>query len=462
MEKTLQQIENEINAIKLNMQTFKGNQGIQTSIDYYRGDHTKINSRKMEYVHDGKLVEDMFKANAKCKMNDYRTIVDQLQSYLLGKEPSLSDVDEDILEELPSKKAWAVAKKALKRCQIQRIAWVQPYIDSDTQNVTFMLNERSDSIIPIYSDDISKKLAAVIKFYDIDVLVNEKVETVTKIEYWDTETVTYYKSDKDKISFWEPDVIVRMNPEPHIYSELNYTNGTVKTVSENKWGRVPFIPVQFNDEYQTALEMVGKDKIDALDFMLSDGVNNFLDMADVIYILKDYIGKPEEALFNLKTKRAAVVGGDGNVDSLTSEIPMDQREKIIKLLKQAIYQDGMAVDLSNLTGGSITNVLIQAYFELLDMKANNVSDQIEYLYHQMLMYVDIKQQDFSESYNMLPEPTVKFDKTIIVNEIEYINAANTSSGFISDKTRWEYDPRVSDPAKEAEQVELESGGIDEE
>jgi hypothetical protein len=63
---------------------------------------------------------------------------------------------------------------------------------------------------------------------------------------------------------------------------------------------------------------------------------------------------------------------------------------------------------------------------------------------------------------MLPEPTVKFDKTIIVNEIEYINAANTSSGFISDKTRWEYDPRVSDPAKEAEQVELESGGIDEE
>lgn len=208
--------------------------------------------------------------------------------------------------------------------------------------------------------------------------------------------------------------------------------------------------------------MIGKSKVDALDYLFSDGVNNLLDMADVIYILKDYIGQPEEALFNLKTKRAAVVGGEGDVKSLTTDIPIEARKEMITLIKEAIYTDGMGLDLSNLTGGSLTNEVLEAYFELLNMKSNNVSPEIEKLYTELLTFVDIKQKDYpkQKNYKGITEPTITFNKSVIINEIEYINAANTSAGFISDETRWSWDPRVDDPKKEAERVERENQGLD--
>lgn len=464
MEKTLQQIEDEINVIKIHMQTMKNITEIQNSINYYKGENKKIHSRKMNFVHEGKLVEDPFKSNTHFSKNDYKTIVDQLNAYLLGKEPTITDIDTRITKELPLKKAWRIAKESLKQCQIQKIAWVQPFINKKG-NIDFKVRERSDNMIPVYSLDVEKDLLSMIIHYEVSILVNGEVEQVTRIEYWDKESVTYYKLDSSKkITFWPVDGDITLNPRPHVYQSIKYTNGTSKETGINNWGKVPFIPVQFNEEYQTALEMIGKGKIDALDFMLSDAVNNFLDMADVIYVLKDYIGPAEEALFNLKTKRAAVVGGDGGIDSLTTEIPMLSRKELIQIIKAAIYEDGMGVDLSNLTGGSLTNVLIEAYFTMLDMKADNVSPQIEMLYTELLTYVDIKQKDYPsmDKYVEIDEPTIEFNKSLIINKVELAELANKSAGFISDETRWSNDPRVDDAGKEKERMEAEASDLDEE
>ena len=456
--KTITDIERDIAAIKFHLNKLGNSVTTNESVNYYEGNHTMINNRKMEFVHEGKLKEDVFKSNTKISKNDYRTIVDQLTSYLLGKEPSITDVDKKIIEEFPLKKAWRVAKKALKQCQIQKVAWVQPYINKKGK-IDFVVRKKSDNIIPIYTQDAEEELEYIILYYDVDILVNGKIETVAKIEYWDKEQVTYYKSKDKKITLWDIDEYVKINPKPHIYTALKFPGGQEKQAKPNNWGKVPFIPLWFNDEQQTALEMIGREKIDALDYLLSDGCNNFLDMADVIYILKDYIGDPEEALFNLKTKRAAAVGEKGNVDSVSNEIPMESRKMMIEIMKAAIYEDGMGVDLSNLTGGSLTNVLIEAYFEMLNMKANNVAEFVEELYTEMLNYVNIKVNNFENDIQM-QEPSITFNKTIIVNQIEYMEIANASMGAISDETRWANDPRVDDPLKEAERVLKEDGGSD--
>ena len=461
MEKTLQEIQMDINNIKIYMSKLYNND-IPVSIKYFRGENIKISGRKMEFVHEGKLMEDFFKSNEKIIKNDYRVIVEQLTSYLLGKAPSITGVDAKLTNELPLKKAWRIAKKSLKQCQIQKIAWVQPFIDK-FGNIDFTIHERSDNIIPIYSLDVDHTLLAVIRHYEVDIIVAGNIKTVTRIEYWDSEMVTYYKVDGKKAPvFWNVDEYVTINPKPHVFTGVEYKNAPTVFKSTNNWGKVPFIPVQFNEEYQTALQMVGKSKVDALDFLMSDGVNNLLDMADVIYILKDYIGKPEEALFNLKTKRAAVVGGGGDVKSLTTDIPIEARQKMISLMKEAIYTDGMGLDLSNLTGSSLTNEVLEAYFELLNMKANNVSPEIEKLYTELLTFVDIKQKGYpkQEDYEPIAEPTITFNKSVIINEIEYINASNTSAGFISDETRWSWDPRVDDPKEEAKKMEDENPGLD--
>jgi len=456
--KTKQQIQKEIESIKLHMQTFSDACGVEDSIKYYSNNHTAIKSRKMQFVHDGKLMEDVFKSNTRISKNDYRTIVDQLTSYLLGKEPTVKDVEPKVLEEFPLKKAWGVVKTALKQCQIQKIAWIQPYINK-AGKVDFAIRKRSDNIIPVYSYGAEEELVSIILYYDVDVLVKGEVETFTRYEYWDSETVTYYKGDGDEIEFWECDDEIKANPQPHVYTSVSFPNGKTEIKTSNKWGRVPFISLRFNDENQTALEMIGKEKIDALDFLYSDGCNNFLDLADVIYILRDYIGDPEEALFNLKTKRGAAVGEKGDVSAISNEIPMESRKTMIKLMKEAIYEDGQGLDLSNLKGGTITNVLIQAMFEMLNMKANNIAPDVESVYDQMIYYVKLKQNKFNQDTQM-EEVDITFNKSIIVNEVEYINASASSDGSVSDQTRWKYDPRVTDPVKEAELVKAEEVEID--
>jgi len=458
LNKDLKVIEDEIAAIKFQMRKIKSSISTNESKKYYQGENTAINSRKMQFVHDGKLVEDVFKANTKVVKNDYRTIVDQLTSYLLGKQPTITDVDDSILKEFPLKKAWEVSKKALKQCQIQRVAWVQPFINKKGK-IDFSVRKHSDNIIPIYSFGAEEELEQIILYYDVDIIEGGQVKTVTRIEYWDKETVTYYKQENNNIKFWVVDEYITTNPQPHIYSAISFPNGQEKQTDKNTWGEVPFIPIWFNDEQQTALEMIGKNKIDALDFLLSDGCNNFLDMADIIYVLKDYIGDPSEALFNLKTKRGAAVGEKGSVEAVKNEIPMESRETMIGIMKAAIYEDGMGVDLSNLSGGSLTNVLIEAYFEMLNMKANNISGSIENLYIKMLYFTALKLNKFKEPKEE-KEPTVTFNKTIIVNQVEYMEIANKSDGSISDHTRWKFDPRVEDPEKEAELVLKEGGGVD--
>lgn len=456
MKKSLEQIQKEIEAIKINLEKLDSVCSVENSIKYYSNNHTAINSRRMEFVHEGKLHEDVFKANTKITKNDYRTIVDQLTSYLLGKQPTITNVDDSIVDKFPLKKAWSIVKKALKKCQIQKVAWIQPYINSKNE-VAFALRERSDNILPIYSYGPEKELIAIILYYDIDILDGGEIKTITRYEYWDKEEVTYYKQENDVISFWECDDEITRNPQSHVYTSVDYPNGKSVIKGKNKWGKVPFIPLWFNEENQTALELIGKEKIDALDFLLSDGCNNFLDMADVIYVLRDYIGDPSEALFNLKTKRGAAVGGKGDISTVNNEIPMESRQLMIKIIKQAIYEDGMSPDLSNLMGSNITNVLIESMFETLDMKANNIASEIELVYNEMLSYIYIKENNFDikEGSRQMKEANIKFNKTMIVNEIEYINASTTSDGSVSDETRWSYDPRVDDPEKEADRIKAE-------
>ncbi len=428
---------------------------ITASRAYYRGENIKINERSMNFITDGEIFEDFYKANEKIAKNDYRTIVDQLTGYLLGNQPVIEGVQENVFKTLPEKNMWEVGKKALKQCQIQKVAWVQPYIKEG--KLKFAVHKHSENIIPIYVDTIDNELEKVIYHYNVDIVVDEEVESVMHAEVWDKENVTYYYNINDDgwelIDVKRTDNELSVNPVPHVTDIVEYSSGQKTVKKSNSWGRVPFIPLWFNEEEQTMLEVIGQSKIDALDFLLSDGCNNFLDLADAMYILEGYNGDVSEALINLKNKKIAAVGDGGGVKQLTNEIPMDSREKMINLVKQAIYSDGRGVDMDSLKGGSLTNVVIKAWFSALDLKADNVKSSVEELYGQLIEYAHIYTNKFNGTD--IEDYTVIFDKSMIMNVDDSIKSSNESVGNISEFTRLANDPRVNDPGEEIERMNSE-------
>ncbi len=425
---------------------------MRDSREYYAGYNIEINNRQMLYECEGALHEDPLKANEKIATNDYRTIVDQLKAYLLGKQPVLADIDDVI-----SKQLWKVAKKAAKVSQIESVAWIQVYINKRGK-LDFLVHNESSNIIPVFGDDVEQTLEKVLRWYDTDIIDGSEIKSIKRCEVWDSEKVTYY--DNVEGENWSESTSVSVNPRPHITTGVKYSNGTTAEVSVNKWGRVPFIPMYFNDEKQTMLEVIGKQKIDSLDFLMSDGCNNFADLADAMYILTGYNGPTEGLLHQLKVRKVITTGEGGDVKQLNNEIPMTSRKIMIDLMKDAIYSDGQAVNLKGLVGSTITNVLIKAYFAALDLKSDNLADQITNLYTDLLTFVEIHASGFKDV--VAEEPTIQFNKSIIINESEMIKSANESTGNMSKVTQLAMYPNISDPQEEYEKMQEEDSGTYEE
>lgn len=449
-------MDNNIALINHWLQKFKKDH-IKVSKKYYKGENEAILNRKMQFVADGALMEDVYKANQKTVVNDYKTIVDQCTSYLLGKEPVISELNEDLMNDIPKKKLWEVSKKALKNSQVQSIAWAQAYIKKG--KLEFMIHKNSENIIPIYKNSIDDELEKILYYYTVNKVINRKIKEILQVEVWTEEDVTYYNNIENK---W---VIVdsrldnndlNMNPMPHVVGSVSYENGTNKITKANSWGRVPFIPLKFNEEKQTVLQVIGKTNVDALDFLMSDGCNNFLDMAEAIYILENYNGDVSEALVNLKTKKAAAVGEGGGVKQLVNEIPMESRKTMIQLIKNVIYTNGQGIDLNGLRGGSLTNVVIKAWFAAIDLKVDNVIPSLNQFYTDLIEFVAIFNNDFKSVD--IGEPTIAYNKSLIINVDDAIKSSNESVGNISNETRLANDPRVDDPKKEIERMNAEEVG----
>ncbi len=132
---------------------------------------------------------------------------------------------------------------------------------------------------------------------------------------------------------------------------------------------------------------------------------------------------------------------------------MVSRKSMIDLLKGVIYSNGQGIDLNGLKGGSLTNVVIKAWFAALDLKADNIISELEAFYNELITYASI----FANGYKKttVQEPTITFNKSLIINMSEDIKSANESVGNISEETRLANDPRVSDPKEEIERMQAE-------
>ena len=405
--------------------------------NYYVARNDYIRNRKKEVFLEGVgPITNPFQANYKSASSIFKKIVDQKVSYLLGNgvnfidEKLRDDIDnyfeytfDDFIEE--------IGIEASKKAE----AWVYAFREDNKLKFTSIPSEQCT---PIY--DERNRLAGMIRQY----IVGDK--TVRLV--FDKEKITRYEKRSDEKEYKQIGVYGH-------YSDISYFNGEKVDEEYHSFGRVPFIPLLNNREMISDLYRI-KNDIDIYDCTKSDFANNVDDFQEAFITFKGYTGDmkhAEKLLRQIKQAKTIPISKDGAVDIKQLEIPTNARETLLDRLKKDIYQDAMAVDTSILSGGSITNVVIQAMFADLDLKADQFENEVVKFLYKLVEFingVDSKQYDH----------TAKFDRSLIMNRTEEAETILKMQGTtISSQTTRELLPYEIDEEQEKERLKEEQGEI---
>lgn len=208
-------------------------------------------------------------------------------------------------------------------------------------------------------------------------------------------------------------------------------------VSERNYGALPIVPLYANDKKQTELTLAIRSKIDLYDTILSDFGNNLEKANDVYWVLNNFGGNINEVALMLEQihrLKAIANISDGTSSSTVTpqafEVPYNARQTALELLERQLYRDYMALDVSELTGGSLTNVAIRTAMANLDLKANAFEWQCFDFVQNLLRLVGVETE------------IIRFKRQNIANESETIQNIYMAQGDLDRKTRLKLNPMV--------------------
>ena len=175
------------------------------------------------------------------------------------------------------------------------------------------------------------------------------------------------------------------------------------------------------------------------------------------WILENFQGENiEDFLEQVKLYKTLKVGEGGRAKPETIQIPVEARKVMLDITETNIYKDGFGFNSDKIGDGNITNVVIRSRYENLNMKANEFEEEMREGIYQLLDFLN-RYYEITNQEQIDPEEIeVNFDRTLIVNDLEYATLSNESKGFLSEQTRLKNDPRVTDVEKEIERMESDN------
>ncbi|MBQ6177641.1 MAG: phage portal protein [Bacteroidales bacterium] len=217
------------------------------------------------------------------------------------------------------------------------------------------------------------------------------------------------------------------------------------------WPALPLIPFRANADGRSEFTPSIRAKIDAYDRILSDFADNLDRANDVYWVLNNFSGTAEdvaETLAEIQRLKAVASYSDGTGTSSTAEphtidVPYAARAEALRLLEKALYRDWMALDMGELTGGSLTNVAIRAATSALDQKADSFEWEAFRFVRGLLRLLG---EDTDE---------IRFRRARIANESETVADIAAMRGDIDRRTALRLNPYLQ--PEEAEALIAEKG-----
>lgn len=404
---------------------------------YYRCRNSNIMNRQKQICIDGLgITQNPFMANHKLASGFIPKIVDQAVNYLVGNGIMwAAEGQTDALNEYFEHGAEQTLNEGLTTAGKKGIAWLYAYKDSGRLRFTWV---KPEQVTPIYDQD--GNIEKIIRCY-IDGEMNVML-------VYDADMVERYEK---KLADTEYELIAKYGH----YSRQQVYQGKMVSEEQHGFGKVPFFALRYNPEELSELYRI-KRYIDIYDIIESDFANNIDDMQDAYFTLKGFAGEGKdmvEFMQQLKQYKAVPVPTDGDVTATQLQVPVEARETLLNRLERGIYKTAMAVDMTQLSGGSITNVMIKAQFSDLDLKCDKIETEVKKFLKVLIGFIN-EQGDSGFDYHC------SFSRSMIMNEAEYVESLKhvMDTGRLSTQTFLEKLPFDIDVEQELERLESELQG----
>lgn len=325
------------------------------------------------------------------------------------------------------------------------VAWLHYWVNSTKQFEYGVVS--SKEIIPVWSKSLKRKLLGTLRIYsDLD----DNGDSYIVYEYWtDVECQAFRKKSDENI-----DCLERYSMF-NIFDSETQSNNMADTY-RHEFGRVPFIPFYNNNIHEGDLGKI-KGLIDTYDKVYSGFVNDLEDIQEIIFILSGYGGTDlEEFIQDLKKYKAVKVEADehSGVSSLTINIPVEAREKLLTITRRAIFEEGQGVDPDPQKFGTASGVALKYLYSLLELKVGLMETQFKLAFGEFVRAI-------CKHLNIECKSIVQtWTRTAITNDTELADIAMKSKSVISNKSIVKNHPWVEDPDKELQQIEKENSTPD--
>lgn len=323
-----------------------------------RQNRTIMQYQKLLYTISGQAVPDNYSANYKLAHNFFGRFITQETQYLLGNGVTWG---EESTGETLGKDFDTKLQIAAKQALIGGVAF--GFFDLDHLQV-FKVTE----FAPLF-DEEDGSIKAGIRWWQID---DSKPLRATLYEM-DGFTDFMWSRRDDKGNRSEGEVL---HPKRAYKLTINYTEADGEEIYDGEnYPTFPIVPLWGNPEHQSELTGL-REGIDAYD-LIKSGFCNTVDEASMVYWTLSNAGGMDDIdlvqfVERMKTIRAAVT--DGDAEAHTLEAPYASREAVLTRIRNDLYNDAMALDTKEITGGAVTATQIMAAYEPL----NGKTDEFEY------------------------------------------------------------------------------------
>ncbi|QFR56307.1 portal protein [Bacillus phage 049ML001] len=414
-------------------------------VRYYMCENDIEKKRRTYYDAAGQLLVDDTKTNNRTSHAWHKLFVDQKTQYLVGEPITFTSDNKTFLElvnELADDDFDDIMNETVKNMSNKGIEYWHPFVDEEGEfdYVIFPAEE----MIVVYKDNTRRDILFALRYYSYKGIMGDETQ---KAELY-TDTHVYYYEKIDGV--YQMDYSYgENNPRPHM----------TKGGQAIGWGKVPIIPFKNNEEMVSDLKFY-KDLIDDYDSITSGTMDSFSDFQQIVYVLKNYDGEnPKEFTANLRYHSVIKVSGDGGVDTLRAEIPVDSAAKELERIQDELYKAAQAVDNSPETiGGGATGPALENLYALLDLKANMAERKIRAgLRLFFWFFAEYLRNTGKGDFNPDKELTMTFTRTRIQNDNEIIQSLvqAVTGGIMSKETAVAKNPYVQDPEEELARIEEE-------
>lgn len=379
----------------------KGSQEYQDAVtaeEYYNGENTTI-KRVQKFVYNamGQAIPDYISANHKLANRFFYRSITQATQVLLGNGVTWKQDSTEPLGKDFDKKIVQIARA------VQAEGTCFGFWNLDHVEVFELRNFK-----PLY-DEEDGALKAGIRFWQID---DKKPMRATMYEL---DGYTEYRYEGGKGEILQP-------KRPYILKTVTTVIDGLQIYDGENYPTFPVIPCYANATKTSELNPI-RATIDAYD-LISSGYANDIDDANIIYWTITNAGGMDDGdlikvLNKLRKSHIAQLDDDQNIEMHTADLPYAGREAVLDRLEQQLYKDAMALNTYDIANGAVTATQIEAAYEPLNQKLDQLEGYITDFIDRLLEVAGIED-----------EPT--YTRSIIVNRTEEINSLVSAALYLDE------------------------------